>query len=69
MPGMNGYETTQRVLQMFEGKRITPPVVVGLTGDNSEETKIMGRKAGMARVLCKPLGKQELSRCIVEMVP
>ena len=64
MPGMDGFETTQKILQLCEEKHIQPPIIFGLTGDASEEIKIKGKKTGMTQVLLKPLGKDQLAKCL-----
>lgn len=62
MPGMSGYETTRRMLEVCKEKKVVPPHVVGLTGDDSEVVIRMAKECGMERVLLKPLEKDALSK-------
>ncbi len=68
MPGMDGFETTKRVIEICKERGITPPVILGLTGDGSESTKTTGKEMGMTQVLVKPLEKDTLLKCFAEYV-
>ncbi len=63
MPGMSGYDVAREVLERHRSK---PPVIVGLTGDTSQETRELGRLAGMEMVLSKPVSRERLGKCLSE---
>ena len=62
MPGMNGIEATQRVLDRPWQE---PPLIMGLTADASEEVRQECLSAGMVGVILKPFDRQALIRPVV----
>ena len=58
MPGMDGFEVTQRLRGAEQGERRTP--VIGLTAHASAEVRDACLKAGMDDFLSKPYSLDEL---------
>ena len=64
MPGINGFETVTRLLSICKEKGVGPPYFIGLTGDNTEGVKRQAKENNMAQILVKPIGKDQLCKCL-----
>ena len=59
MPNMDGYQATEEI------RKINPSIkIVGLTGDDDEETKEKALKSGMSSIQKKPVKKADLQALI-----
>lgn len=58
MPGLNGFETTQRIREIEKGKQRTP--IVALTAHAVEEAKAQLLLSGLDDFVSKPIGETEL---------
>ena len=57
MPMMDGFEATRQITAHFFKMGMTPPTIIGLTGDLDQGTIDTGIEAGMTKVLGKPVRK------------
>jgi len=64
MPGINGFETAKTLIDMCKERGVGPPYFIGLTGDNTETVRAQAKENGMQQVLVKPIGKEQLSKCL-----
>jgi CheY-like chemotaxis protein len=62
MPGLNGYETTERIRSMPESISRIP--IVALTADVTQENIDKCLTAGINKVLSKPIRRNELSEVL-----
>ena len=63
MPVMDGIVATSKIRKIIANKE-KQPWIFGVTGHVSDEYKEKGIKAGMNRVLSKPLYKNELEEVL-----
>lgn len=63
MPGMNGFEATERILKVAH----PPPAVIALTASASDYDKDKGNKVGMKDYLVKPVSKERIQKTIQEL--
>lgn len=54
MPGMSGIEASKKITEIFSEQGIELPVIVGQSGDSSEELIDRCKKAGIIRNIVKP---------------
>jgi CheY-like chemotaxis protein len=68
MPEMDGYEATERILEMFEEVAIDHegPTVLAVTADATDEAIGRAHKVGMEGFMTKPYKLTDLQRLIVE---
>ncbi|NRB39359.1 MAG: response regulator [Pseudomonadales bacterium] len=64
MPGLDGFETTERIRQNEEKKGITRSYIVALTANVLQQHKEQAKAAGMDSFLAKPLKNDALKQCI-----
>ena len=64
MPGLNGFETVKKLLDTCKEKEIGPPYFIGLTGDNTDTVRKQAKENSMDQILVKPIGKEQLSKCL-----
>lgn len=60
MPGMNGIETAEKVIEKFE----KAPPIVALTADVVEDTRLKIKEAGMKELIPKPVQRADLKRIL-----
>eukprot|EP00826_Nyctotherus_ovalis_P057270 TRINITY_DN7822_c0_g2_i1.p1 TRINITY_DN7822_c0_g2~~TRINITY_DN7822_c0_g2_i1.p1 ORF type:complete len:167 (-),score=53.67 TRINITY_DN7822_c0_g2_i1:182-655(-) len=61
MPVMDGYKAAEAI------RKIDPKItIIGLSGDNDEKTVAAAKKAGMTKIIQKPLKKAEIQAIIKE---
>jgi two-component system, sensor histidine kinase len=65
MPGLDGYETTRRLRQLFDHQHIP---VLALTADVSDDVRQQCREAGMDDFLQKPVHIRQLLSAVSEWV-
>ncbi|KIV95061.1 hypothetical protein PV10_02762 [Exophiala mesophila] len=75
MPEMDGYEATQHILSMFSGhdgsggphdKNTSPPIVLAVSADVTDEAISRATKSGMEGFMTKPYKLMDLQKLIVE---
>lgn len=59
MPIMDGVTATRNILQYCQDSNITPPTICALTAYDDPNLRTDCLKAGMKRILCKPLSLRE----------
>ena len=59
MPGMNGIETSKRIVELTRSWRF-PPVIVGCSADSSQATQKEFLNAGVSLFLNKPISSEAL---------
>jgi CheY-like chemotaxis protein len=64
MPGMDGYETAQRIRKLPEGRDVT---LVALTGWGQEQVAAHAREAGFDRQITKPIGLDTLQEFLASL--
>jgi len=69
MPGMNGIETTARLVEAAELAGYTPPPVIAVTANAMPEQIAAYKQAGMSNVLPKPVSKAALIDKMRETLP
>eukprot|EP00826_Nyctotherus_ovalis_P021206 TRINITY_DN16802_c0_g1_i6.p1 TRINITY_DN16802_c0_g1~~TRINITY_DN16802_c0_g1_i6.p1 ORF type:complete len:121 (-),score=47.40 TRINITY_DN16802_c0_g1_i6:62-424(-) len=62
MPVMDGYKATEAIRKMD-----AKVAIIGLSGDSDAKTVEAAKKAGMTRIIQKPLKKAEIQNIIKEM--
>lgn len=65
MPGLNGFETCQRIRALPHGK---DSILIAVTGWAQEEVQERADKAGFDGILVKPVGVQEILRLVQSIV-
>ncbi|VAW55062.1 BarA sensory histidine kinase (= VarS = GacS) [hydrothermal vent metagenome] len=65
MPGLDGYETTQKIREVTPGKQ---PVIIALTANALPQEKEKVIKAGMNGILIKPISDAMLQKVINQWV-
>jgi signal transduction histidine kinase/AmiR/NasT family two-component response regulator len=70
MPTMNGYQATEKINNMFspEDESLTPPAVLAVTADVTDEATENVAKAGMQGPLTKPYKMKDLERNLLELI-
>ncbi|KIW96551.1 uncharacterized protein Z519_01942 [Cladophialophora bantiana CBS 173.52] len=75
MPEMDGYEATEHILEMFQHPqddngadcgRMTPPIVLAVSADVTDEAIDRATKTGMEGFMTKPYKLADLQKLIVE---
>ena len=61
MPVMDGFEATQRILQMSPTAKI-----VALTAYSTEEFRSKCQEAGMLEFLTKPINEEKLNQLLID---
>jgi len=64
MPVMDGYQTTKKLKELMEAKKIPSIPIVALTANDTEADREACLKVGMADHLGKPLKESELTRVL-----
>ncbi len=64
MPGMNGFELTRQCRALEQDMAARRCLILGLTADARQEQVSEGLAAGMDDCLFKPVGLEELERCL-----
>ena len=57
---MDGFKATQKILSYANEKKLTPPMIYGLTGHVGKTYEEKCIEAGMKRMIKKPIGYNEL---------
>ncbi len=63
MPRMDGFEASQKIMEMME---MNPPVIVALSGLCDEETSQKCNDIGIRSLLSKPPRQEEIDSLIEE---
>jgi|ETNmetMinimDraft_22_1059887.scaffolds.fasta_scaffold00024_45 CheY-like chemotaxis protein len=62
MPGLDGYEATERILAAANEKSL--PYIVGVTANTLEDDLMRCRSAGMSQVVIKPVDFEQLEKLL-----
>ena len=62
MPLMNGYETTQKILDLCQKQNVDEPYIVALTAHDNEEVTQKCLKNGMKKCITKPASTNVLKQ-------
>ena len=54
MPGMTGIEASQKIHQICSEQGVVAPVIIGQSGDDSDNLRDRCQKAGISRNIIKP---------------
>jgi CheY-like chemotaxis protein len=61
MPGIDGFETTRRIRQRLEGRRLP---IIAVTANVQADTRAASVEAGMDGFIGKPVRQEELRTCL-----
>ena len=61
MPGIDGFETTRRIRQRLEGRRLP---IIAVTANVRADVRAASQEAGMDDFLGKPVRQDELRACL-----
>ena len=64
MPGLDGFQTTTKILKLLKKQKKTPCSIVALTSNYGEGTKESAKKVGMKEVVNKPINSENLNRVL-----
>ncbi|MDT8281218.1 MAG: ATP-binding protein [Gammaproteobacteria bacterium] len=65
MPGIDGYETTQKIRQITPGKQ---PVIIALTANAMPQEKEKANQSGMNGILIKPVSDAILQKVVTQWI-
>lgn len=68
MPGMDGIEAMQRMVDIYSRRQQTVPPFVALTAHATEEHRQRCLRTGMVAFLVKPIDRLDLLRCVASLV-
>lgn len=54
MPGMNGIETSQKICEIYSGKKIEHPIIIAQSGDSDENFHNQFKMVGISSNITKP---------------
>lgn len=66
MPEMNGIEASTEIQKLYSDRGIDPPVIIGQSGDLSENLVERCRKAGISKNIMKPFSFMNFKDILVE---
>jgi len=69
MPGMDGYEASQKIRKMIMEKEIPEVSIIALTANDSLDDKIKCKEAGMIEHMGKPIKDGRLREILLKYVP
>ena len=64
MPNMNGIQATKEIINLCTADGITPPPIIGVSSDPSEEDRAKFFNAGIQEFISKPIDRQKISYII-----
>jgi signal transduction histidine kinase/ActR/RegA family two-component response regulator len=67
MPGMDGFETTQRIRKLENSAKANAPIL-GVSADVFENARNSALSAGMNAILHKPIKKDDLANLVAEIM-
>lgn len=69
MPGIDGLETARRIRALEKQENRSPVIIIGMSGNSTEDDQLFCKKAGMDDFLPKPFRLKELEEKLRRYVP
>lgn len=69
MPVMDGFKATEQIIADAESRSINPPVIIALTADATQSSRLRCKEVGMDDYLLKPLEFKKLQRALDNWLP
>ena len=69
MPVLNGFELTKQIRQLEQEKNLPPTIIIGISGNSTEEIALQAEQAGMNGFMRKPFALRTLMDIIEDNAP
>jgi CheY-like chemotaxis protein len=66
MPDLDGIELTKQIMKCRQGRNGNKPIVIGITGDSTQEVRARCLRNGMADVILKPSAQERIITVILK---